>query len=57
MLLPDVLRSRYSDSIASLSLQHGRLSEDNLLNNYANLPYAKLFQATRELRAHFSTVC
>lgn len=52
-LLPNVLRQNYSDEVASLALHHGSLSSDNLLDNYANLPYAKLFQATRELQKHF----
>ena len=52
-LLPNMLRREYSDEIASLALQHGKLSSDDLLDSYANLPYAKLFHATRELRTMF----
>lgn len=52
-LLPDVLRNKYSDDVASLALQHGKLGEDDLLKCYANHPYARLFIATRELEAHF----
>lgn len=52
-VLPDVLRSRYSDDVASLALQHGSLGEDQLLKCYANLPFRKLFDATKELMDHF----
>lgn len=52
-LLPDLLRTRYSDDVASLALQHGNLSDDTLLKHYANHPYGRLFVATRELEAHF----
>jgi len=52
-LLPNILRREYSDEAASLALQHGKLSSDNLLDCYANLPFRKLFEATRELRPMF----
>jgi hypothetical protein len=52
-ILPDIIRNRYSDDVASLALQHGSLGEDQLLKCYANLPFRKLFDATRELRTHF----
>jgi hypothetical protein len=52
-LLPNILRREYSDEVASLALQHGKLSDDDLLKCYANLPYKKLFEATRELHAMF----
>jgi hypothetical protein len=52
-LLPNILRREYSDEVASLALQHGKLSSDDLLNCYANLPFSKLFEATRELRTMF----
>jgi hypothetical protein len=52
-LLPNILRREYSDEVASLALQHGKLSSDNLLDCYANLPFRKLFEATRELRTMF----
>jgi hypothetical protein len=51
--LPNLLRQRYSDDIASLALQHGTYADDKLLKCYANLPFAKLFEATRGLRDHF----
>lgn len=52
-LLPDVLRNRFSDDVASLALQHGSLGEDQLLKCYANLPFKRLFEATTKLRSHF----
>jgi hypothetical protein len=52
-LFPNILRREYSDEVASLALQHGKLSSDDLLNCYANLPFRKLFEATRELRTMF----
>jgi hypothetical protein len=52
-LLPNVLRREYWDEVASLALQHGKLSSDDLPDCYANLPFRKLFQATRELRTMF----
>ena len=52
-LLPDVLRREYSDEVASLALQHGRLSADDLLDCYANKPFRRLFEATKELRTMF----
>lgn len=52
-LLPNILRREYSDEVASLALQHGKLSSDDLLDCYANLPFRKLFEATKELRTMF----
>ncbi len=52
-LLPDVLRNRFSDDVASLALQHGSLGEDQLLKCYANLPFKRLFEATTELSPDF----
>jgi len=52
-LLPNILRREYSDEVASLALQHGKLSDDDLLDSYANLPFRKLFEATRQLRTMF----
>jgi hypothetical protein len=51
--LPNVLRARYSDEIASMALQHGQIGDDDLLKCYANTPFAKLFQATQELTGFF----
>ena len=52
-LLPNILRRDYSAEVASLALQHGKLCDDDLLKLYANLPFGKLFTATRELRGMF----
>jgi hypothetical protein len=41
-LLPNILRREYSDEVASLALQHGKLSGDDLLKCYANLPLSKV---------------
>jgi len=52
-VLPDILRRDYTDEIASISLQHGKLGEDELLKCYANMPFGKLFEATRQLEPLF----
>ena len=52
-LLPNMLRAEYGDEIASIALQHGTNKYDNLLDCYANVPFRKLFEATRELKAKF----
>jgi hypothetical protein len=52
-VLPNKLRQDYSEDVASIALQHGSLGEDDLLKCYANVPFKKLFDATRELRQHF----
>jgi len=52
-LLPNILHREGSDEVASLALQHGKLSSDKLLDCYANLLFRKLFEATRELRTIF----
>lgn len=52
-ILPNTLRREYSDEIASLCLQHGQISGDDLLKCYANLPFKKLFDATRALEQEF----
>jgi hypothetical protein len=55
--LPDLLRHRYSDEIASLSLAHGSpFHGDSLLECYGNKPFGRLHTALRELRAHFAPV-
>ena len=51
--LPNVLRANFSDEVASIALQHGSLGEDELLKCYANVPFKKLFNATREMRKYF----
>jgi hypothetical protein len=50
--LPDVLRAKYSEEEASICLQHGS-REDDLLKCYANVPFHKLFAATRGLETYF----
>lgn len=52
--LPNILRREYSGELASLCLQHGKIGNDDLLNCYANLPFGKLFTATRQLRPMFA---
>lgn len=51
--LPNELRKRYSDDVASIALQHGSLGEDELLKCYANVPFAKLFEATKDLEVYY----
>jgi len=52
-LLPNMLRGEYGDDVASIALQHGKNKYDNLLDCYANIPFRKLFKATKELEARF----
>ena len=52
-LLPNILRAEYGDEVASIALQHGTNKYDNLLDCYANVPFRKLFQATKELEERF----
>jgi len=53
--LPDLLRHRYSDEIASMSLAHGSpFHGDSLLECYGNKPFGRLHSALREVRAHFA---
>jgi hypothetical protein len=55
--LPDLIRLRYSDSLASLCLSHGSPSKaDNLLECYANKPFGKLHEALRALQTDFAPV-
>lgn len=52
--LPDVLRHRYGDELASLSLAHGApFNGDNLLDCYGNKPFGRLHTALRELEQYF----
>jgi hypothetical protein len=48
-----MLRGEYGDDVASIALQHGKNKYDNLLDCYANIPFRKLFKATKELEARF----
>lgn len=52
-LLPNVLRAEYGDDVASIALQHGKNKFDDLLDCYANVPFRKLFRATKELETRF----
>ena len=52
-LLPDILRREFSDQVADMCLQHGDPKEHDLLKCYANVPYKKLFEATRQLEEMF----
>ena len=52
-VLPNVLRQEYTDEIARVCLQHQTPSDDDLLKCYANLPFKRLFEATRDLHDHF----
>ncbi len=55
--LPDVLRHKYSDDLASLGLAHGSPSKaDSLLECYANKPFGRLHNALRQLRNYFAPV-
>lgn len=50
--LPNILRQRYTDDIASLCLAHGSpCKTDHLLECYANKPFGRLHTAIRELGA------
>jgi hypothetical protein len=52
-LLPNIIRREFSDEVASICLQHGEIGEDDLLKCYANVPFKKLFEATRQLEPMF----
>lgn len=52
-LLPDILRREFSDQVASICLQHGEAGSDELLKCYANVPFRKLFDATRQIEPLF----
>ena len=52
-LLPDIIRREFSDDVASICLQHGEVGTDDLLKCYANVPFKKLFDATRQLAETF----
>jgi hypothetical protein len=52
-LLPDILRREFSGEVASMCLQHGEVGEDDLLKCYANVPFKKLFDATKQLQEKF----
>lgn len=52
--LPDVLRHRFHDELASICLAHRTAYKpDKLLEAYGNKPYGRLHSAIRELHDHF----
>lgn len=52
--LPDLLRHKYDNDVASLALAHGTPSNgDSLLDCYGNKPFGRLHTAIREMRQHF----
>lgn len=53
-VLPNILTRDYGQDVASLALQHKTFKEDELLKCYANLPFKKLFKATKELHSMFA---
>ena len=57
--LPDVIRHRYSDELASLCVAHGSTFKgDKLLDCYTNKPFGRLHQAIGELHDYFcSRIC
>ena len=53
-ILPDILRHKYSDALASIALSHKTAYKpDSLLEAYGNKPFGRLHTAIRELRDHF----
>jgi integrase len=54
--LPDYLRQKYSSEIASLCLTHGAPGADQLIDCYANKPWAQLHKAIQEARGFYKPV-
>jgi hypothetical protein len=53
--LPDIIRHRYGDELASLCVAHGNaFAGDSLLDCYTNRPFGRLHKAIRELHEHFA---
>ena len=52
-LLPNILRQQFGNEMADICLQHGDPTEHNLLKCYTNVPFGKLFDATRQLEPMF----
>jgi hypothetical protein len=53
--LPDIIRHRYGDELASLCVAHGNaFAGDSLLDCYTNRPFGRLHKAIRELREYFA---
>ena len=52
--LPDIIRHRFGDELASLCVAHGNAFRgDSLLDCYTNRPFGRLHKAIRELHLHF----
>jgi hypothetical protein len=55
--LPDLLRHRVGDDMASLCLAHGSpFHGDSLLECYGNKPYGRLHTESRKLRSYYADV-
>jgi hypothetical protein len=55
--LPDIIRHRYGDDLASLCVAHGNaFAGDSLLDCYTNRPFGRLHTAIRELHQHLAPV-
>jgi hypothetical protein len=53
--LPDIIRHRFGDELASLCVAHGNAFRgDSLLDCYTNKPFGRLHKAIRELHQHFA---
>ena len=54
--LPNELRKQISDDLASIALQHGSFGEDQLLECYANIPFARFFAATKAMEDYYRSL-
>ncbi|HET6574124.1 MAG TPA: hypothetical protein VFG68_11010 [Fimbriiglobus sp.] len=55
--LPDLMRHRFDDELASLCLAHGSpFRQDNLLECYGNKPFGRLHKALRKMEAVMAPV-
>lgn len=55
--LPDIIRHRFGDELASLCVAHGNAFRgDSLLDCYTNKPFGRLHKAIRELHEHFASM-
>ena len=55
--LPDLMRHRFDDELASMCLAHGTpFRQDNLLECYGNKPFGRLHKALREMEAVMAPV-
>jgi hypothetical protein len=53
-LLPNLVRQQFGNEVADICLQHGDPKEHDLLKCYTNVPFGKLFDATRKLEPLFT---